>query len=123
LAWITGKLKELEINFLDLEGGALLADGSRLHVKAYEQLRDIVRSHMMENKLPILSQSTKPAGGYKRIEAQGGYVADLIQANARITQEQTTEGISTRDLELAEDWQDNAFDNDWVRADGIIDNV
>ena len=84
LHWVKEQLAIHGISHPEVRGGQLLDNGSRMHVHAYTQLRDITRRHLNSNALPILSESAKPEGGYEWLERRGGYLADLIKENARI---------------------------------------
>ena len=101
LDWIKTQLLRHGINQPDANRFALLDDGSRLHVHAYIQLRNITRRHHNAHALRILTESAKPRGGYDWIERRDGYLAGLIRENERIKQ-QYEEDDEREEAELAE---------------------
>ena len=66
----------------------MLDDGSRLHVHAYVQLRDLIRRHMRSGDMPLLEESEKPGSGYEWLENRGGYFSQLVVENARVVEAQ-----------------------------------
>ena len=90
-------------------------EGARLHKRAYQILRGLVRYHIDLQAEPILRESSKPTGGYAVVEAQGGVLGDIIAENAEFvrqaqeieTQLQADQEFTPQDENLAENFSED----------------
>ena len=122
LTWISQQLEMRGIDLPSVRGGDILADGSRIHVTVYLQLRDIVRAHVLSGVAPILSESIKPVGGYMAAESRDSCLREIMQDNQAY--KESYEAVPIRDMQLVADFQDFENDQEWVYAaiDGIIED-
>lgn len=49
-----------KLGFSDLKYGDVFANGERMHIQAYIQLRDCVQEHIESCSLPLLEECPKP---------------------------------------------------------------
>jgi hypothetical protein len=117
IQWISQQLETIDIDLSTVQGGNLLEDGSRLHLRVYCKVREIVQLHVVSGQEPILSETPRPYGGYEDVEQRGGYLSEILQENRAYRDSYKAEPI--QEMIFAPDFQDVEDDRDWVNG---IDN-
>jgi hypothetical protein len=112
LTWISQQLERVNIDLPNLQGADLLADSSCLHFQVYLQLRELVQVYVVSSQEPTLSETPRPLGRYKAVEARRGYLSSILQEN-RIYRDSYKAG-PIGELILSPDFQDIEEDKDWT---------
>jgi hypothetical protein len=91
LQWCREQLLSYGIDLSSLSAGDIEfpneASGVRVHIRAYQLLRSLVRGHISTGSPPFLEEAVKPEGGYETVEEEGGLLSEVISANADFVRE------------------------------------
>jgi hypothetical protein len=108
---------DVSIDLSTLNGGNVIDDGSKVHVRVYSIHYNILQRYVDSGLAPFLLESLKPNSGYYTIESQGGMLATLLQENGEFIQD-VEEGLIV-ELNNLNVFLDFGVNNDWDRRKSL----